>query len=120
MAWQLDNNRPIYIQLVEQIKKNIMLGYYLPGSKVPSVRDLAQEAGVNPNTMQKALQELEREGVVYSVRTSGRFITEDESLLKQSGQAQAQQLAQQYYTNMKQMGYSLEQMKDLLNQCKDS
>src|SRR5699024_9288914 len=77
MAWILDDTRPIYLQIEDLIKTNIIAGVYQPGQKLPSVRDLAAEASVNPNTMQKALTELERSGLVYTQRTSGRFITED-------------------------------------------
>ena len=76
MPWDLDDDRPIYLQLMERIQQDIISGIYKPGDKIPSVRDLALDAAVNPNTMQKALSELERSGLVYSQRTSGRFITE--------------------------------------------
>ena len=75
MAWALINDRPIYLQLMERIQTDIVSGKYKPGEKLPSVRELALDAAVNPNTMQKALSELERIGLVYSQRTSGRFIT---------------------------------------------
>ena len=81
MPWELDNDRPIYLQLMERIQHDIISGVYKPGDKIPSVRDLALDAAVNPNTMQKALSELERSGLLYSQRTSGRFITDDEKLL---------------------------------------
>ena len=83
MPWDLDNERPIYLQLMERIQQDIVSGVYKPGEKIPSVRDLALDAAVNPNTMQKALSELERSGLVYSQRTSGRFITEDAGMLKE-------------------------------------
>lgn len=76
MAWKFHNNAPIYIQIMEEIKLRIAKGVLKPGDKVPPVRDLAMNAGVNPNTMQKALSELEREGVLYSERTAGRFVSE--------------------------------------------
>ena len=82
MPWNLDDSRPIYLQLMERIQHDIISGVYRPGDKLPSVRDLALDAAVNPNTMQKALSELERSGIVYSHRTSGRFITDDKALLK--------------------------------------
>ena len=88
MPWELDNDRPIYLQLMERIQRDIISGVYKPGDKLPSVRDLAVEAAVNPNTMQKALSELERSGLVYAQRTSGRFITEDEAMLKKMKQEQ--------------------------------
>ena len=81
MPWELSNDRPIYLQLMERIQMDIVSGKYHAGDKLPSVRDLAIEAAVNPNTMQKALSELERVGLVYSQRTSGRFITEDATCL---------------------------------------
>ena len=76
-------SRPIYLQIIERVQMDIITGRYQPGDKLPSVRDLAQEAAVNPNTMQKALSELERSGLIYSQRTSGRFITEDKELIHQ-------------------------------------
>ena len=83
MPWNLDSSRPIYLQIIERVQMDIITGRYQPGDKLPSVRDLAQEAAVNPNTMQKALSELERSGLIYSQRTSGRFITEDKELIHQ-------------------------------------
>lgn len=74
MAWKFDNDIPIYIQIMDEIKLRIAQGKLNEGDKVPSVRELALKAGVNPNTMQKALAELEREGVLYSNRTAGRFV----------------------------------------------
>ena len=82
MQWKLTDDRPIWTQLTEQLTERIVSGVYPLGSRMPSVRDLAAQAGVNPNTMQKALSELERSGLVYSHRTSGRFITDDKALLK--------------------------------------
>ena len=83
MPWTLNSERPIYAQIVEKIQMDIISGVYAPGDRLPSVRELAAEASVNPNTMQKALTELERTELVYSVRTSGRFITEDTALITQ-------------------------------------
>ena len=77
MSWNLDSSKPIYTQIIEKIQMDILSGKYQPGARLPSVRDLAADAGVNPNTMQKALAELERSNLVHSARTSGRFITED-------------------------------------------
>ena len=77
MKWSFSNDLPIYAQLVEQMKIGIATGIFPPGSRLPSVRDLAMEAGVNPNTMQRAMAQLESEGLMYSQRTAGRFVTED-------------------------------------------
>ena len=84
MSWNLNSERPIYAQIMERITMDIISGIYAPGAKLPSVRDLAQEAGVNPNTMQKALSELERTGLLFSQRTSGRFITEDLAMIEKT------------------------------------
>ena len=82
MEWKIDNNKPVYIQLVEQLKVKIISGEIELDSKLDSVRSLAADAIVNPNTMQKALAELEREGFVYSKRTSGRFVTDNKELIE--------------------------------------
>ena len=91
MAWKLDNDRPIYAQIVEKIKLRIISGFYQPGSKLPSVRDLALEAGVNPNTMQKAFAELENSGLLITMRTSGRMVTEDEERISMVRETIAQE-----------------------------
>ena len=82
MEWKIDNNKPVQIQLVEQLKVKIISGEIELDSKLDSVRSLAADAMVNPNTMQKALAELEREGFVYSKRTSGRFVTDNTELIE--------------------------------------
>jgi DNA-binding transcriptional regulator YhcF (GntR family) len=114
MSWYIENDRPVYVQLVEHIKQSIMLGEYQSGERLPSVRELAQTAGVNPNTMQKAFAELEREGLVYSNRTAGRFITDDENLLNRAGKEQAMQQVAQFYEKMVRMGFHLNQMTAML------
>ena len=81
MPWNLDADRPIFLQILERIRMDIISGKYTPGEKLPSVRELAAQAAVNPNTMQRAFAELERTGLVYSKRTSGRFITEDQEMI---------------------------------------
>ena len=75
MSWNLDSQRPIYVQIVERVQLDIITGRYAPGSRLPSVRELAAQAAVNPNTMQKARSELESGGLIYAPRTSGRFGT---------------------------------------------
>lgn len=113
MPWDLDNNRPIYIQLMEKIQLDIVSGVYNPGDKLPSVRDLALKAAVNPNTMQKALSELERSGIVHSKRTSGRLITEDESMLKQLKNELAQEHIHAFLEKMDKLGFSKEEILTL-------
>ena len=89
MKWYFSDSAPIYAQLIRQIKVGIVTGAFPPGERLPSVRDLATEAGVNPNTMQRAFAELERDGLVYSQRTAGRFVTEDRAMIEQTKKALA-------------------------------
>ena len=105
MPWELKSDRPIYLQLVEQMGRLVVSGIYKPGDKLPSVRDLATEASVNPNTMQKALAELERMGLVYTNRTSGRFITEDEEMIKEMKLELAKEQLDEFLAKMKQLGF---------------
>lgn len=109
MPWELDNERPIYLQLMERIQQDIVSGVYKAGDKLPSVRDLAMDAAVNPNTMQKALSELERSGLVHSRRTSGRFITEDKTMLKKLKDELASRHVQDFLEKMKQLGFCEEE-----------
>ena len=117
MKWQFSNDLPIYSQLIAQIKVGIVTGAFPPGERLPSVRDLATEAGVNPNTMQRALTELERDGLVHSRRTSGRFITEDETMLKNLRDELASRHIQDFMEKMKQLGF---QEKETLEKLQDT
>ena len=114
MPWDLDNNRPIYLQLMERIQQDIITGVYRPGEKLPSVRDLALDAAVNPNTMQKALSELERSGLVYAQRTSGRFITDNADLLRHLKKKMASAYVTDFLEKMTQLGFSTEEISDLI------
>ena len=114
MPWILDDTRPIYLQLEDQIKTRIIAGVYRPGEKLPSVRELAAEAAVNPNTMQKALTELERSGLVYAQRTSGRYITEDTHIMKHLKQQLAHEQILQFLEAMSHLGFTKEESIRLL------
>lgn len=114
MPWNLDSSRPIYLQIIERVQMDIITGRYQPGDKLPSVRDLAQEAAVNPNTMQKALSELERSGLISSQRTSGRFITEDKELIHQMKKELAAAEVSAFVAHMKQLGITPEEIRQLL------
>ena len=114
MPWNLDSSRPIYLQIIERVQMDIITGRYQPGDKLPSVRDLAQEAAVNPNTMQKALSEMERSGLIYSQRTSGRFITEDKELIHQMKKELAAAEVSAFVAHMKQLGITPEEIRQLL------
>ena len=108
MSWNLDSSKPIYTQIIEKIQMDILSGKYQPGARLPSVRDLAADAGVNPNTMQKALADLERSNLVHSARTSGRFITEDTVMIDKMRENLAKAQIQEFFEKMKQMGFNQE------------
>lgn len=118
MTWHFDSDRPIYTQILEQILFLIVSGQYPPGSKLPSVRDLASEASVNPNTMQRALTELERSQLIYSQRTSGRFVTEDEELIRQMKESIGKEKILALFRDMEQLGYDAEQTVALVHKIK--
>ena len=104
MTWDFTPDRPIYTQLIEQIQLRIVSGRYPPGSKLDSVRDLAAEASVNPNTMQRALAELEAQGLVETHRTSGRTVTKNGQAVEEMKQALARGCAGEYVKNMGRLG----------------
>lgn len=114
MTWELKNDRPIFRQLVEHIQLMIVSGGYKPGEKLPSVRDLAAEASVNPNTMQKALADLEQNSLVYAQRTSGRYITEDEGMIAKLKNELATQQILDFLERMGQLGFSKQQTIELM------
>lgn len=114
MAWELRNDRPIYVQLVERIQMQIISGLYKPGDKLPSVRELATEAGVNPNTMQKAFGELERKELIVTIRTSGRVVTEDVAMIDKVKNQFAREQISSFLDKMKELGFEKEETLKLL------
>lgn len=114
MNWQFSNDAPIYAQLIGQIRAGIVSGAFSPGERLPSVRDLAMEAGVNPNTMQRALTELERLGLVRSQRTAGRFVTEDEAVIRALKEDLARTQIRDFLAGMAQLGFPLEEIVSLI------
>ena len=116
MEWKFRSDLPIYSQLVEQIKLGIVSGNLLPGERLMSVRDMATEAGVNPNTMQRALQELERDGMVYSQRTAGRFVTENMQVIERAKKKFAEEQIRSFLEAMKKLGYQWEEILALLKE----
>lgn len=116
MKWEINSERPVYIQLIEQIQAAIISGYFKPSDKLPSVRDLAAEASVNPNTMQRALSELEGSGLIYSNRTSGRYITSDLSLIKKLKGQSAKNLIIDFLEKMKQLGFDEEEVLSIITE----
>lgn len=109
-------NVPIYLQIMDEFKKDIVSGTLSPGSKVKSVRELALEYEVNPNTVQRALSELEREGLVHANRTAGRFISEDQELLNQVAHAKAAAIVSKFIADIRQLGYNDEEIINLIKQ----
>ena len=110
MKFEFDNNIPIYIQLVEQLKIHIISGILKPGERLPSVRELALITKVNPNTMQKALNELEDINLIYTERTNGKYVTTNKQLINQYKEEYANELSQEYITNMKTIGLNKEEI----------
>ena len=115
MPWELKSNRPIYTQLIEQIELMIFSGVYPLGSKLPSVRDMAQEAEVNPNTMQRALVKLEEDGLIITHRTSGRSITEDASMVEMAKTKLAQERIIEFLETMKLMGFKQKEILTIID-----
>ena len=116
MSEQFDSSRPIYAQLVERLKARILAGTYPPRGPPEAVRDLAAAAGVNPNTMQRALAQLETEGLVRTERTAGRYVTEDTALIEQLRADTARTLASDFLEKMRGIGYSPARAAALLEQ----
>ena len=116
MDWKLDDGRPIWPQLSQQLARRILAGVYPPGSRLPSVRELAAEAGVNPNTMQRALAQLEQDGLARAARTAGRLVTQDTQVLERVRRAEAQTVIRQYFDGMAALGYAPDRAVSLLRE----
>ena len=116
MQWNLTDDRPIYLQLMDTITLAITSGALPAGSRLPSVRELAAQAGVNPNTMQRALSELERSDLLYSQRTAGRFVTDQSVNITQARKEVAMEQSQAFLSALKDMGYSSEETIELIRQ----
>ena len=115
MVWKFNDEQPIYQQIISKIKERIVAGEWKAGSKLKSVRELALEAGVNPNTMQKALAELEREGLVYSQRTAGRFVSDNKEKTDRLQEEMTMECIKTFVAQMEKMGYKKEQIIEMLN-----
>ena len=106
MAWSFTSRAPVYMQIVSRIRADILGGVYQPDQQIPAVRQLALTAGVNPNTMQKALAELEDTRLIYTERTNGKFVTEDTALIEKYKIQYADALAERFLSGMKELGFS--------------
>ena len=116
MGWKLEKDRPIYLQLVEELQSRIVSGVYPPGTKIASVRELAADAAVNPNTMQRALAELEQSGLLRAERTSGRFVTEDTGLIAQVRWSLGHERIESFVREMLLLGYDRSALLSLLRE----
>lgn len=114
MDWHYDESLPIYTQLVELIKQAIVAGEYTAGDRLPSVREMAADAGVNPNTMQRALQELERSGLIFTQRNSGRFVTEERKTIDCARNELADKTVIAFMGKMTSLGFSIKETVSIL------
>ena len=114
MSWNLDSDRPIFVQIIEHLEYDIVSGSLSPGAKVPSVRELASEAAVNPNTMQRALSEMERQGLMRTERTSGRYVTDDESVITSLKKNLATVGTEGFIKQMKRLGLDRDEVLKLV------
>lgn len=116
MDWKFTNDRPVYLQIKDQLRGAVLSGEFAPGTKIPSVRDIATEAKVNPNTMQHALHELEQEGLLMPHGTNGRFVTEDPSVLEEVRSRCLTQLALECMHKFSLLGVSPQEIVSLIEQ----
>ena len=119
MDWNFRNDQPIYSQLIQRLTEAIISGVYAPGEKLPSVRELALKAGVNPNTVQRSLTELEREGLVFSQRTAGRFVTENENMIVNAKLRIADERVSEFLRSMKTLGCGRQEIISLIEGAKE-
>ncbi|WP_290772982.1 GntR family transcriptional regulator [Anaerofustis sp.] len=115
MAWEFKSDRPIYLQIANQIEQDILKGKYKAGDKLASVREFASEANVNPNTMQKAFGELEKNDIVFSSRTSGRFVTENEEVIKRRRVLLAKEYINEFLFKMREIGFTDNEIVSIIN-----
>ena len=116
MNWNISAGRPVYVQLVEQLELALVAGEFPPGSRIPPVRALAADAGVNPNTMQRALQELEGRGLLQAQRTAGRTVTADDAALRALRRRRAKALAEEFMHQMQALGMDEAEIEALLRE----
>ena len=114
MNYEFDNNIPIFIQIVERIKREIISGEMMPGERISSVRVLALKLKVNPNTIQRALNELEEMKLIYTERTNGKYVTNNQKLINQYKKIYADELINKFISDMKSIGINQEEIIDYI------
>ncbi len=115
MSYTFDNQTPIYVQIMDAIKTEIISSKYVAGQKLPSVRDFAISFDANPNTVQKALNELEELGLIVTERTSGKYVTSNESVILKARLENVEKITNDYFSNMAKIGISKEEAVKLIN-----
>ena len=115
MSFEFNNETPIYLQIIEHIKKQIISKNYLPNQKLPSVRDLSFEFKVNPNTIQKALAELEDMDLIYTERTNGKYITSDEDIIKQIKEKTIKEMTTKFFSSMNELGINKAEIIEIIS-----
>lgn len=116
MAWQFSSDKPVYLQIAERITKSVLSGEYKPGEQIPAVRQLAQFIAVNPNTVQHAFAELEKDGLIISRGTSGRFVTEDTEIIAQCRNILAKDLVKEFVKNINRLSIPREQILAMIEE----
>ena len=119
MGWEFTSDKPIHVQLVTEISNRIIKGEYAPGMKLPSVRDFAAKASVNPNTMQRALSALESSGLIFSERTTGKFVTNNLELIRQAKAELAKSNVENFFSSMAELSYSKDDAIEMANELKE-
>ncbi len=119
MSYSFDNQIPIYIQIMDVIKTDIILGKYALGQKLPSVRDFAFQFNANPNTIQKALFELEEIGLIVTERTNGKYVTKDQSVLERVRDTKVAQIIEDFFNLMGKIGIDKEKAIKIINSNKE-
>lgn len=116
LEYKFEENKPIYIQLVKQFKLDIISGHYKLGEKIPSIRELALEINVNPNTIQRSLIELEDEGLIHTKRTSGKYVTRDYKIIEKIKKELAEEQLTNFITEMEKLGFDTPKSIELLKE----
>ncbi len=119
MIWKLDGSSPVYLQIMDHIRRAVLQGEFPPGSRIPPVRELAAQARVNPNTMQRALMTLEQEGLLQSSSTAGRFVTADPAVLAQLRKNLIWQTLADFTHQLQALGLTTEQAAKALLEFKE-